>query len=235
MSRRAFRISVEESRPASAWALVTVASATLWLTQQLAVWTVAIQLVAIALSFWRRRAPFGWQTNPIALNFGMMGVTGATIHVALQGGPATLGLAHFAALAQGLQLIDARPRRTEFLLVALALFQVILASNLTDSVFFTPLLVAFLFAAAWTLMVHTLRSEAAEAGDRQGASLALTPLALLCRAATITSPRTLCSEFLTHSMVLAVATSVRALCSHSNSASSRLALMSSIEPMRRAQ
>ena len=175
MSRRAFRVGVEEARPASAWTLVAVASATLWLTQQLALWAAAIQLVAIALSFWRRRAPFGWQTHPVALNFGMLGVTGATIHVALQGGPATLGLAHFAALAQGLQLIDARPRQTEFLLVALALFQVILASNLTDSVFFTPLLIAFLFAAAWTLMVHTLRSEAAEAGDRQGASLALTP------------------------------------------------------------
>jgi transglutaminase-like putative cysteine protease len=95
--------------------------------------------------------------------------------VALQGGPATIGLAHFAALAQGLQLIDARPRRTEFLLVALALFQVILASNLTDSVFFPPLLIAFMFAAAWTLMVHTLRADAAEAGDRRAANLALTP------------------------------------------------------------
>jgi transglutaminase-like putative cysteine protease len=152
-----------------------VASATLWITQQIAVWAIAIQFVAIVLSLWRRGAPFGWQTNPIALNLGMMGVTGATIHVALQGGPATLGLAHFAILAQGLQLIDARPRRTEFLLVALALFQVILASNLTDSVFFTPLLFAFLFAAAWTLMVHTLRADAAEAGDRHGANLALTP------------------------------------------------------------
>ena len=175
MSRRAFRIDVEEPRPASAWTLVAVASATLWLTQQVAIWAIAIQLAAIALSLWRRRAPFGWQTNAVALNVGMMGVTGATIHVALQGGPATLGLAHFATLAQGLQLIDARPRRTEFLLVALALFQVILASNLTDSVFFTPLLIAFLFAAAWTLMVHTLRADAAEAGDRRGANRALTP------------------------------------------------------------
>jgi transglutaminase-like putative cysteine protease len=164
VSRRAFRIDVEDPRPASAWTLVLVASATLWLTQQLAIWAIAIQLVAIALSFWRRRAPFAWQTNAVALNVGMLGVTSATIHVALQGGPATLGLAHFAALAQGLQLIDVRPRRTEFLLVALALFQVILASNLTDSVFFTPLLIAFLFAAAWTLMVH-----------RHGANLALTP------------------------------------------------------------
>ncbi len=175
MSRRAFRIDVEDPRPASAWTLVAVASATLWLTQQVAIWAVAIQFVAIALSLWRRRAPFGWQTNAIALNIGMLGVTAATIHVALQGGPATLGLAHFAILAQGLQLIDARPRRTEFLLVALALFQVILAANLTDSVFFTPLLIAFLCAAAWTLMVHTLRADAAEAGDRQGANRALTP------------------------------------------------------------
>jgi len=175
VSRRAFRIGVEDPRPASAWALVVVASATLWLTQQVAIWAIAIQLAAIAISLWRRRTPFGWQTNPIALNIGMMGVTGVTIHVALQGGPATLGLAHFATLAQGLQLIDARPRRTEFLLVALALFQVILASNLTDSVFFTPLLIAFLCAAAWTLMVHTLRADAAEAGDRQGADRALTP------------------------------------------------------------
>jgi len=175
VSRRAFRIGVEDPRPASAWTLVVVASATLWLTQQVAIWAIAIQLAAIGISLWRRRAPFGWQTNPIALNIGMMGVTGVTIHVALQGGPATLGLAHFATLAQGLQLIDARPRRTEFLLVALALFQVILASNLTDSVFFIPLLIAFLCAAAWTLMVHTLRADAAEAGDRQGANRALTP------------------------------------------------------------
>ena len=71
--------------------------------------------------------------------------------------------------------MDARPRKSEFVLVSLALFQVILASNLTDSVFFPPLLVAFLFAATWTLMVHTLRADAAEAGDRRGADLALTP------------------------------------------------------------
>jgi transglutaminase-like putative cysteine protease len=175
VSRRAFRLDVEAPRPASAWTLVGVASAALWITQQLALWAVAIQAAAILLSLWRRASPFAWQTNAVVLNIGMMGVSGATIHVALQGGPATLGLAHFAALAQGLQLIDARPRRTEFLLVALALFQVILASNLTDSVFFPPLLIAFLFAATWTLMVHTLRADAAEAGDRRGADLALTP------------------------------------------------------------
>jgi transglutaminase-like putative cysteine protease len=158
--------------------MVSVASATLWITQQLAIWAMLAQALAIVISLWRRRDPFEWQRSPIALNLGMMAVTGATIHVAFQGGPATLGLAHFAALTQGLQLIDARARRTEFLLVALALFQVLLASNLTDSVFFTPLLFAFLFSTAWTLLVHTLRSEAAEAGDHQSATHALTPALL---------------------------------------------------------
>jgi transglutaminase-like putative cysteine protease len=145
--------------------MVMLAGSTLWITQQLAVWAMLIQALAIAVSYWSRHQPYRWQLSPIALNLGMLFVTSTTIQVALQGGPATLGLAHFAALAQGLQLLDARPRRTEFLLVALALFQVILASNLTDSVFFTPLLVAFLFATVWTLLVHTLRSEASEAAD----------------------------------------------------------------------
>jgi transglutaminase-like putative cysteine protease len=169
--------------------MVTIASATLWITQQLAVWAIGVQALAIALSLWRRGSPFAWQRNPIALNLGMMAVTGTTIQVALQGGPATLGLAHFAALTQGLQLIDARPRRTEFLLVALALFQVVLASNLTDSVFFIPLLVGFLFATAWTLVVHTLRCEAAEADDHQSATEVLTPgllrITLLSSAASV--------------------------------------------------
>ena len=62
-----------------------------------------------------------------------------------------------------------------FQLVALALFQVILASNLTDSVLFPPLLVLFLPTAVWTLLVHTLRTEAQEAGDPTAASRALTP------------------------------------------------------------
>ena len=35
MSRRSFRVDVAEPRPASAWALVGVASATLWVTEQL--------------------------------------------------------------------------------------------------------------------------------------------------------------------------------------------------------
>jgi hypothetical protein len=155
--------------------MVTVASATLWLTQQLEVWAVAAQASALLFSLWRRTDPHPWQRSPVALNVGMFGIAAGTILVALRGEPSTIALAHFAATTQGLQLLDARPRKTEFLLVALALFQVVLAANLTDSVFFTPLLIAFLFATVWTLLVHTLRSEAAEAGVTPEVTRALTP------------------------------------------------------------
>ena len=175
MSRRNFRSSVEEPRPASAWAMVTVASATLWITQQLDLWAVGAQATALLVSLLRRTDPYPWQRSPIVLNVGMFGIVAGTIAVALRGEPSTIALAHFAATTQGLQLLDARPRKTEFLLVALALFQVVLAANLTDSLFFTPLLVAFLFATVWTLLVHTLRSEAAEAGVSPEVTRALTP------------------------------------------------------------
>jgi len=175
MSRRGFRVAVPEPRPPSAWAMVSLASATLWITQQLEPWALVAQLFAIVVSLWRRTNPFSWQTNPWFLNAGMLGITTGTIAVALRGEPSTIALAHFAATTQGLQLLDARPRRTEFLLVALALFQVVLAANLTDSVFFTPLLVAFVLATVWTLLVHTLRSEALEAGQPGELSRAFTP------------------------------------------------------------
>ena len=175
MSRRDFRVQVEAPRPASAWAMVTVASATLWITQQLDAWVPAVQAVALLYSLVRRTRPHPWQRSAIALNLGMLGIVSATIGVALRGEPSTIALAHFASLTQGLQLLDARPRRTEFLLVALALFQVVLAANLTDSVFFTLLLVVFVFATVWTLLVHTLHSEAVEAGQVRELSRAITP------------------------------------------------------------
>jgi transglutaminase-like putative cysteine protease len=175
VSRRVFRGVVSAPRPTSAWVLVIVASATLWITGQLGPGTVAAQALAIAYSFVRRARPHAWQRSPLALNVGMFGIVGQTIAVALRGEPSTVALAHFAALTQGLQLVDARPRSTEYLLVALALFQVILASNLTDSVFFPPLLIAFLLATVWTLLVHTLRSEAIEAGDPGAVTRAITP------------------------------------------------------------
>ena len=175
MTRGTFRSRVDAPRPASAWVLVTVASATLWITQQVALWAELLQVAALIGSLLRRRDPHPWQKSGVALNLGMGGITLATIAVALRGDPSTIALAHFAALTQGLQLLDARPRQTEFLLVALALFQVVLSANLTDSVFFTPLLVAFVASAVWTLLVHTLRSEAIEAGDSREVTRAITP------------------------------------------------------------
>jgi transglutaminase-like putative cysteine protease len=92
----------------------------------------------------------------------------------VRGALALVALAHFALLTQALQLLDARPRKSEFLLVALALFQVVLAANLTDSMLFPPLLVVFAVTAVWTLMVHTIRAEAIEAGEPAAAQRVLT-------------------------------------------------------------
>jgi transglutaminase-like putative cysteine protease len=185
VSRRESRVAVHEPRPASAWLLVAVATVTLAITGQVAPWALSATAAALGVSLWRRTNPLRWQTHPWVLNALMLAITVGTTVVALSGQPSTVALAHFAATSQGLQLLDARPRRTEFLLVALALFQVVLAANLTDSVFFTPLLVAFVFAAVWTLLVHTLRSEALEAGQARDLPRALTPgLALTTLAAS---------------------------------------------------
>jgi len=166
---------VDEPRPTAAWAMAGIAAATLWITGQIAPWAVAVEALTLVVSFLRRLQPRDWQRNPWLLNAGMAAISGSTIALALQGAPSTISLAHFAGLTQGLQLIDARPRKTEFLLVALALFQVILAANLTDSVFYPLMLAGFLIATTWTLLVHTLRAEALEAGDRRAARAALTP------------------------------------------------------------
>ncbi len=175
MSRREFRAQVSAPRPSSAWLLVAVASASLWITDQLDPWVLAVQPLLLLATLTRRTRPFGWQRSPLALNVGMFAIVSVTIGVALRGGPSTIALAHFASLTQALQLLDARPRRTEFMLVALALFQVVLAANLTDSPLFPALLVAFLFAAVWTLLVHTLRSESLEAGESHSLGRAFTP------------------------------------------------------------
>jgi transglutaminase-like putative cysteine protease len=162
-------------RPGAAWLMSLVASATLWITGELELWVIPVQLLCFAVSYSTRSAPPTWRLSPVWLNVGMLAITSITIAKALQGSPATLSLAYFAALSQGLQLLDARPRKSEFLLVALALFQVILASNLTDSVFFPPLVLIFVVAVTWTLLIHMLRIEAALAGDLRGAEAGLTP------------------------------------------------------------
>ncbi len=175
MTRREFRGAVEGPRPAAAWLMSLVASATLWATDQIPLWVIAVQVISFGLSYFTRNDPPAFRTNPVWLNIFMAGITTVTIRSALEGNPATISLAYFTALAQGLQLLDARPRKSEFVLVALALFQVILASNLTDSVLFPPLLVIFLGTVTWTLLVHTLAMEAAEAGDPRAVSRAIAP------------------------------------------------------------
>ena len=106
MSRRSFRARVEAPRPTSAWVLVTVASATLWITQQLDLWAMLLQPAALLFSLWCRRRPFAWQRSGLVLNLSMIGIIGASIGVAFRGEPSTIALAHFAALTQGLQLLD---------------------------------------------------------------------------------------------------------------------------------
>jgi hypothetical protein len=152
-----------------------VASATLWITEQLPPWVILVQAIAFAVSFGTRRRPPAFRSDPVWLNVFMLGITIVTIRSALAGNPATISLAYFTALAQGLQLLDARPRKSEFVLVALSLFQVVLASNLTDSVLFPPLLLVFLATVTWTLLVHTILMEATEAGDPAAGQAALAP------------------------------------------------------------
>lgn len=174
MSRLQFRATVGDPRPVAAWLMVTMAVATLTITGQLAPWAVAAVFTAILYSLVHRSSPRPWQRSPIVLNAAIVTICALSALLLLRGHPATIALAHFALLAQGLQLMDARPRKSEFLLVALALFQIVLAANLTDSVLFPPMLILFLASTTWTLLVHTLRSEAIEAGDRNGVHASLT-------------------------------------------------------------
>jgi len=169
VTRRSFRFAVDAPRPIAALLLVGIASLTLTMTGQLLLWCVVLQGAMLVAAVFLRERPMAWQRSPLVLNLAMATISLITAWIALNTASSLIALAHFATL------LDARPRRSEFLLVALALFQVILASNLTDSLLFPPLLVAFLPTAVWTLLVHTLRTEAHEAGDPAAASRALTP------------------------------------------------------------
>lgn len=185
MSRLESRARVDGPRPAAAWVMSIVASGTLWATEQIPLWIIAVQCLVFGLSFVGRNNPHAAQKSPLLLNVFMAAISTITIRSALDGNPAVISLAYFTALSQGLQLLDARPRKSEFVLVALALFQVILASSLTDSILFPPLLVVFLATVTWTLLVHTLSMEAAEAGDPSAVSAAIAPdLRRLTAAAT---------------------------------------------------
>jgi transglutaminase-like putative cysteine protease len=152
-------------RPLSAYALAAVSGSALALTGTLAAPAVALHAAAVGLGLLARRRPRAWQRSAALLNLALAATLAGCAWLWLRGALALVALAHFAHLAQGLQLLDARPRRSDFLLAALALFQMILAASLTDSLLFPPLLIGFLLAMVWTLVVHTLWAEALAAGE----------------------------------------------------------------------
>lgn len=162
-------------RPLAAYALAAVAGAALAVTGELLLPALAAQAAALAASLCWRHRPRAWQRRGAFLNAALVAIVLGSAGLWLRGALAIVALAHFAHLAQGLQILDARPRRSDFLLVALALFQVLLAANLTDSLLFPPLLVVFVLAMTWTLVVHTLWSEALAAGEPFSAERAAAP------------------------------------------------------------
>jgi transglutaminase-like putative cysteine protease len=173
MSRLGFRHAVTLPRPRSAVFMVALATLTLAITEQVELWVLALTLFPLGWAFVRGDRPAPWQTMGPLLNAGLALSVLIGFSFWWNGQLTLLALAHFAMLAQGLQLVDARPRKSEFLLVALAVFQVTMAANLTDSAFFPPLLIAFTVATVWTLIIHTLRAEAIEAGEPAAAQRVL--------------------------------------------------------------
>ncbi len=162
-------------RPLASYAIVVVSAAALALTGEVSTLALALHAAAVILSLKLRNHPRAWQRNALVLNLGLLGAVVFAAALWLRGAVALIALAQFAHLAQALQLLDARARRSDFLLVALALFQIVLAANLTDSIFFPPLLLAFLVATVWTLVVHTLWMEAIAAGETWSPQRAFAP------------------------------------------------------------
>lgn len=189
MSRREFRAALDSPRPAAAFVMGTAATATLAITGQVSPLALGAAVVAIGGGALLRERPLALQRSPWLLNPALGAIAALSVALWVRGALAMVALAHFAALTQALQLLDARPRRSEFLLVALALFQVVLAANLTDSLLFPPLLVLFSVAAVWTLIVHTLRAEAIEAGEAGSARSVVTRqlLGTTCVASLLTA------------------------------------------------
>jgi protein-glutamine gamma-glutamyltransferase len=174
VSRREFRTPIDVPRPGAAFGMGAAATATLAITGQILLPVLAIGGIGMVVAALGRERPHPLQRNALLLNAALGAIAALGVAMWARGAITTVALAHFAVLTQALQLLDARPRKSEFLLVALALFQVVLAANLTDSLLFPPLLAIFAVSAVWTLMVHTLRAEAIEAGEPAAAQGALT-------------------------------------------------------------
>jgi len=174
VSRLEFRDPVALPRPRAAVSMVALATGTLAITGQIAPLALAAAALALGYVALRGERHARWRTSAWVLNTALLGCLALGIALWVRGALLIVSLAHFAVLAQSLQLLDARPRRSEFLLVAMAVFQVTIAANLTDSAWYPLLLVAFTICCVWTLVVHTLRAEALEAGELGAAQRVLT-------------------------------------------------------------
>ena len=174
MSRLEFRVPVALPRPPAATAMVALATATLAISGQISPFALVASALVLSYVALRGDPPASWRQSPWLLNAGLIACVATGFGLWLSGSLALVALAHFAVLAQALQLLDARPRPSEFLLVALAVFQVTMGANLTDSAWYPLLLVAFTVCCVWTLVVHTLRAEAIESGELAAAQRILT-------------------------------------------------------------
>jgi transglutaminase-like putative cysteine protease len=174
VSRLEFREPIALPRPRAAVLMVALGTATLALSGQIAAAALAAAALALGYVAFRGEAHAAWRRSPWVLNGALLVCVALAAALWVRGALLIVALAHFAVLAQALQLLDARPRRSEFLLVALAVFQVTIGANLTDSAWYPVLLVVFTLCCVWTLVVHTLRAEALEAGELAAAQRALT-------------------------------------------------------------
>jgi len=174
VSRLEFREPLALPRPRAATLMAAIAALTLAITGQMEPFALALATLGIGYAALRGESHAGWRRNALVLNAGLAICVAAGIALWARGALAIVALAHFAVLAETLQLLDARPRRSEFLLVALAVFEVTMAANLTDSAWYPLLLIAFTVCCVWTLVVHTLRAEALEAGELGAAQRILT-------------------------------------------------------------
>jgi transglutaminase-like putative cysteine protease len=154
--------------------MVALGTGTLAITGQISPLALAAATLALGYVALRGEQHARWRTAAWVLNTALFACLALGVALWVRGALLIVSLAHFAVLAQALQLLDARPRRSEFLLVALAVFQVTIAANLTDSAWYPLLLVAFTICCVWTLVVHTLRAEALEAGELGAAQRVLT-------------------------------------------------------------
>ncbi len=161
MSRTEFRVPVDAPRPLGALFMVIIASATLAFTGRIPTAALGVHGLSLAAALLLRSRPQGIQSRLLPL-------LGSWLLILLACFPLwsedrLIALASATMLTQGLQLLSARPRRTEFPLVGLALAQVVFAAVLSENLLFPILLLLFLFAGVWTLLVHTLQAEAFEA------------------------------------------------------------------------